>query len=44
MYIASDFESKNQATDFLRIARDSGVNSAVLGELTNGQISALGLE
>ncbi|HKL02656.1 MAG TPA: hypothetical protein VJ911_03235 [Cryomorphaceae bacterium] len=44
MYIASDFESKNQATDFLRIARDSGVNSAVLGELTNGQISAVGVE
>lgn len=44
MYITSDFESKDEASEFLRIARDSGVSSAILGELTNGKISAVGTD
>ncbi|MFN2430796.1 MAG: SPOR domain-containing protein, partial [Cryomorphaceae bacterium] len=44
MYIASDFQSKEEAKAFLKTVRDSGIQSAVLGELTNGQISAVGME
>ena len=44
MYVSPKFKSRKEATEFLNLARESGVESAIMGKMVNGSIAEVDIE
>jgi len=44
MYVSPKFSSRAEALEFLNLARESGVESAIMGKMVNGAITEVGVE
>jgi len=44
MYVSPKFTTKDEAMEFLNLAKESGVESAIMGKMINGSIAEVGIE
>ena len=44
MYMSGNFNSKEEAKEFLRVCKEAGIVTAVLGTMTNGNITSVETE